>query len=128
MNIYLYIGNWFTFIGTSVVIILLGGLCGAFRTMDSMNMNWYLGTYKQKFLRVLISYILLIPSWVLQFYLPKLISINIVTSFVINEFFLNMLHFTLILYIHFGYLPYYVFRRMKLTSDQDNTYDFLGGR
>lgn len=122
-------GSYYTFIGTSITIIIIGGLFGAFRTAEKMkNLNWCQGTYTQKLSRIAIAYLLLIPSWVLQYYLPKIIADNLVTSFLINEFFLNMLHFTLIVYLEFGFLPFYVFHKLRLTNHNIGDYNFLPSR
>ena len=90
------------------------------------NLNGFEGTYKQKAARVVISTIFLIPSWVLQYYLPMIISNNFVSSMLINEFFLNMLHLTFIVYIHFGIFPFYIFRRLKLINDNIHGYKIVG--
>lgn len=123
-------GSWFTFIGTSIIIVIIGGLFGAFRAnLNMKNLKWHLGSYKQKILRIVIAYILLIPSWILQYYLPNIISNNLVTSFLINEFFLNMMHFALIVYLMFGYVPFYILKKLKLTNQNENMeYNYLSGK
>ena len=91
-------------------------------------MTWHLGSYKQKIARIAIAYILLIPSWILQYYLPNIISNNLVTSFLINEFFLNMLHFTIIIYLEFGYVQFYILKKLKLTNQEEIMgFQFLPG-
>lgn len=92
-----------------------------------MCMSWWEGTYKQKIARVAISYFLMIPSWFLQYNLIELLKINFLTTFVINEFFLNAAHFTIILYLQFGFVPFYILRRLKLTSSFENmNYNYIG--
>lgn len=99
---------------------------GTFKNIQNMNnLNWNEGSYKQKLVRILISYVTLIPSWVLQYYLPFIISKNIVTSFVINEFFFNMIHLAFIVYIEFGYYPYHIFKRLKLVNSNVRGYSYL---
>lgn len=91
-----------------------------------LNLNWFEGNNKQKLARIAISTIVLVPSWILQYYLPYIISINLVSSLVINEFFLNMLHLTLIVYLQFGIFPYYIFKKLKLVNDNIHGYKIVG--
>ena len=90
------------------------------------NVNLLGGTTKQKIIRTILTNLMLIPSWFLEIYMPTIVSNNLVTSFVINEFFLIMIHFFLIFYLQFGYVSYYILKPLKLTnSNLNNSYDYI---
>lgn len=64
------IGPWFNFIQTSVLFAWVGAVFGisyCFRKIS--NVNWAAGNLKQKLLRIFITNLLIIPSWIFISYI-----------------------------------------------------------
>lgn len=105
----------------------IGGFFGVFNSVVRMKkVNFFGGSFKHKILRAIISNILLIPSWLIQIYLHDIISGNIASSIIINEFFFVMVHFFLVFYIQFGIVPYFIMKPLGLCANNiELVYQFV---
>ena len=87
------------------------GVC--FRSIK--NLKWAGGNQKNRILRILITNLMIIPSWIFIIFVQNVGTW--VTSIGLNIYLVNAVHF-LILYLWiFGYMPILVFHRLlKITN------------
>eukprot|EP01017_Pseudomicrothorax_dubius_P040544 TRINITY_DN6357_c0_g1_i1.p1 TRINITY_DN6357_c0_g1~~TRINITY_DN6357_c0_g1_i1.p1 ORF type:complete len:432 (+),score=105.25 TRINITY_DN6357_c0_g1_i1:146-1441(+) len=114
------LGPWFSFTKFSLMILLLGAVFGAARTFrDMQNVFWYRTSWQKRLARVAIANALIGISWLISWS-----EDNITGKFSsagLNEFLYLSIHFFLVYYIGFGYLPKYVFQKLNLVNT-DLTY------
>lgn len=98
------------------------GISFCFRTVKSL--DWYRGSLKNRLLRVLISNILIVPSWLFIILAQGRSSTeSSIENLGINEFIVDVVHFFVLYLWLFGYMPVYLLGKVfKLNYAGDEEY------
>lgn len=112
------VGPWFNFVQTSVVFAWIGGIFGVsatFRKIESF--DWYGGSWKQRLTRLLITNLLIVPSWLFSLLLVQ--KGDWIKDIGLNEFIVNGIHYFVLYFWLFGYLPILIFDKfLKITHKE----------
>lgn len=90
------------------------------------NIHWIETSLNKKILRVVLASCLLIPSWFFYIYFYDFLESVSNDTLFINEYLSHAIHFFLVYFLIFGFAPYYIFSKIKLTNSSATNYTALG--
>lgn len=116
------IGAWFSIQNSTVMYPLIAALFGVshcFRKTEQK--QWFKGTKKQRLMRALIVNLLMIPSWILVVFQKELVQTDVMRLAGLNDYLLNAIHFFILYFWLFSFVPLYLFKRLQLNHASART-------
>lgn len=108
------LGSWFNLLQTACIFAWLGSILGVgLCNRKAMSPYWYEGTKTQKYLRLIVANLFLIPSWIFVMIVE---DDEWKKEAGLNQFIIDSAHYFLLYLWIFGFMPNLVFERLLKIS------------